>query len=119
MNLGTVNLLGGSAGITASPGQLGIGSHTVTAVYSGDSNFMGSSGSVNVTVTKPAGAAVAAFALPNPVYQQNPDSGGYTWFYQIGLTEQAGVAATITSFTANGSPLSITGFFGTAAIPAN
>ncbi len=119
INLGTVNLSGGSASITVSSGQLGLGSDTVTAVYSGDGNFASSSGLASVTVTKPAGAAVAAFATPNPVYQQNPDSGGYTWFYQIALTEQAGVAATITSFTTNGSPLSVTGFFGTATIPAN
>jgi len=119
VNLGTVNLSGASAGMTVSPGQLGIGTHTVTAVYSGDSNFAGSSGSGTVTVTPPAGAAVAVVAAPNPVYQQTPDADGYTWFYQIQLIEQAGVAATITSFTANGSALSITGFFGTTTIPAN
>ncbi len=119
VNLGSANLAGGTASVTANASQLGLGNPSVTAVYSGDGNFSGSSGSVAVTVTPPAGAAVAASVSPNPVYQRNPDALGNTWVFAIQLTEEAGVAATIARFTVNGAPLNIMEFFDTTTIPAN
>jgi len=119
VTLGSANLAGGSASVSINPDVLGIGSQTVTANYSGDANFSSSSGSVSVTVTKPAGAAIVMTATPNPVYQQPPNSGGFTWFYTVQLNEVAGVPATLTSFTIDGSPLTLSGFFSTLNIPAN
>ncbi len=120
VSLGSTDLAGGSARITVNASQLGLGNAAVMAVYSGDANFSGSSASASVQVSAPAGAAIAASVSPNPVYEEYPNANGYTWFYTIRLTEEAGVAATITSFTVDGGKaLSITGFFGTTNIPAN
>jgi len=118
-NLGSASLNNGTASVTVNASQLGAGTPTVAAVYSGDGIFSGSTGTATVTVTAPAGAAIAVSVSPNPVYQQNPNANGFTWLYTIRLTEEAGVAATIGSFTVDGAALSITGFFGTATIPGN
>jgi uncharacterized protein (TIGR03437 family) len=119
VNLGSADLAGGSASVTVDASRIGLGNPSVTAIYSGDSNFSGSSGSVAMTVAPPAGAAIAVSVSPNPVYQEHPNPNGFTWFFTIRLTEEAGVAATITSFSVGASKLSVTGFFGTATIPAN
>jgi len=117
--IGSANLANGSASVTINPAVLGIGNQTVIAIYSGDANFSSSSAAVSVTVAKPVGAAIVMTASPNPVYQQPPNSGGYTWFYTVQLSEVAGVAATLNNFTIDGSPLTLSGFFSTVNIPAN
>jgi large repetitive protein len=62
--LGTASLTSGSASFTAALSTAG--THTITAVYSGDSNDLGStSTAVTVTVAK-AASTVAVAASPNP-----------------------------------------------------
>ena len=94
--------------------ELPSGANTVTALYSGDAAFNGSSGSTTVTVTGPAsGSAVALSISPNPVPAGLP--------VLVSLTEDAGVATTLTGWTDNGTDNSsmIATFFGTTIIPAH
>jgi hypothetical protein len=81
--LGTAALSGGSA--IFSINSLAVGSHSLTAVYSGDANDSNStSGSITETVTKPV---ISTTSLPNGTKNGNysqtlPVSGGlapYTW----------------------------------------
>jgi hypothetical protein len=63
--LGTANL--DSNGQVSFPvSDLGPGTHTVVANYSGDSNFTASSGSTDQTVTNLVATALALSATPNP-----------------------------------------------------
>ena len=124
--LGTAALSGSGSKATASlnvsGGTLTAGSDKITATYGGDGNVNGSSGSVTITVSVPASnSAVIPSIVPNPVYQQQPDADGYSWFYTIRLAEVAGVATTLTGFSIDGEDYStsINDFFGTASIPAN
>jgi uncharacterized protein (TIGR03437 family) len=121
--LGSATLSGsGSATFTVFGSQLSTGNNTITAHYSGSSSFNGSSGSVTVAVSVPtANSAVIPSIVPNPVYQQEADTDGYSWFFTIRLTEVAGVATTLTDFTFNGTSVasSIVDFFGSSTIPAH
>jgi len=107
-----------SATLTISAIQLPVGTDTVTAVYGGSGGLSGSAGTAVVTITSPvAASAVVPSVSPNPVYQQPANSSGYTWFYTVTLTNQAGVATTLTKFTINGTDY--TSLFAATAIPAN
>ena len=69
---------------------------TVTATYSGDSNFNSSSGSTAITVGPgPGGSAVSVNITPNPA-----EAGQLV---RVSLTEEAGVATTVTGWTINGA----------------
>jgi uncharacterized protein (TIGR03437 family) len=110
-----------SATITVYGGQLTAGNDTIRASYSGSTTFSPSSGSVTLAVSLPAGnSAVVPTATPNPVFEELPDSDGFSWFYTINLTETAGTATTLTGFTIDGVSYStdIADFFGSASIPA-
>jgi hypothetical protein len=48
-SLGSATLSSGTATLVTT-GIVGPGTHTITATYSGTSNYLGSSGTVNVTV---------------------------------------------------------------------
>ena len=64
-------------------------------------------------------AAVVASIDQNPVYAgAPPDAQGDRWVFNLTLTEEAGIGATLTGFTVNGAsyPLSL---FSSSAIPAN
>ena len=62
--LGTITLIAGVATVTTS--TLTVGSHTIQAVYSGDSNFNSSSTSISFTVDKnTAGAGIGSNANPS------------------------------------------------------
>ena len=64
-------------------------------------------------------AAVVASIDQNPVYAgAPPDAQGDRWVFNLTLTEEAGIGATLTGFTVNGAgyPLSL---FNSSAIPAN
>jgi uncharacterized protein (TIGR03437 family) len=101
-----------SASITVYGSQLAIGNNTITATYSGSTVFLSSRATGTVTVTVPtASSAVIPSVVPNPVYQQDPDSDGYAWFYTVRLAEVSGSATTLTGF-------SIAGTDHTAEIPA-
>jgi uncharacterized protein (TIGR03437 family) len=62
-------------------------------------------------------AAVVASIDQNPVYEQSSDSSGNRWQFVITLSEEAGVGATLTEFTVNGSAVNISAVFGSASIP--
>jgi len=99
--------------------QLAVGTDTITAVYAGNSSLNSGSGSVTLTVTQPvAAAAVVPSFTPNPVYEQQTDADGYSWFFTVTLTETNGVGATLTGFTFGGTDYSssIRSFFGSSAI---
>jgi uncharacterized protein (TIGR03437 family) len=68
----------------------------------------------------PASKIVPA-CTPDPVYEQQPDAQGDSWFYTISLTETAGVATNLSAFTFNGTDYSsqIANYFGSSTIPAN
>ncbi len=120
--LGTVALSAtGTASLTVFGNQLATGANAIRASYSGGTGFNGSSASIVITVTVPtATSAVVPSATPNPVYQQAPDSDGYSFFFTITLNEIAGVATTLTDFTFFGTSYAtqLASFFGTTAIPA-
>jgi len=65
-----------------------------------------------------ATSAVVVSVNPNPVYQQPPDAEGNLWSTKITLTEEAGVATTLTGFTINNVSSDVVANFGGAAIPA-
>jgi uncharacterized protein (TIGR03437 family) len=124
-SLGTATLASSgaaySATLTVNPIQLPVGSDTITAVFDGSSSLNGSSGTATVTVTPAGGSAVVPSVTPNPLYEQPPNSSGYTWFYTIHLTNQSSVATTLTKFTIGSFDESstINSWFGTSTIPAN
>jgi uncharacterized protein (TIGR03437 family) len=64
---------------------------------------------------------VVASINQNPVFQITPDASGNSWRFQLRLTEEAGIGATLQSFTINGTDLSsqIASLFGTASILPN
>jgi uncharacterized protein (TIGR03437 family) len=70
--------------------------------------------------TPPVNSAVVAAVDQNPVYQKNSRSGN-PWTFTVTLTEEAGVATTLTNFTADGQDYTpqISALFGTSKIPAN
>ena len=125
-SLGTANLSGSggtaTASVTVAGNLLVTGTNTIKANYGGSANFGGSSGSVSVTVGVPtANSAVIPSAVPDPVYQQQPDANGFSWFLTLRLTEVAGVSTTLTGFTFNGQDESsqIVNLFGSQQIPAH
>jgi uncharacterized protein (TIGR03437 family) len=118
--LGTAPLSATAASLAVSGGQFATGSNTVTAVYSGDSNFGGSSGTVTVTVNLPASASAVVPGIgPNPI-SETPSASGNAWFFTMTLTETAGTATTLTGLSIGGADLSplIVNLFGTASIAA-
>jgi uncharacterized protein (TIGR03437 family) len=123
ITLGNVNLSGsGVASITVFGSQLSTGANIIVASYGGSTGFNGSAGSVTVTISVPTTtSAVVPTVSPNPVYQQAPDSNGYTFFFTVSLNEIAGVATTLTDFVFLGVDYggSILDFFGTNSIPAH
>ena len=128
---GTVNFTCGSATLGSSPltasgataiatldadgSQLPVGADTINATYTGDGTFSNSMASAAITVnpqTSTPGSSVFVSVTPNPDHAGQP--------LTLTLTEEAGVATTLTTFTENGADLSaeITSIFGTARIPA-
>jgi uncharacterized protein (TIGR03437 family) len=129
-NLGTVALgsatlvnagASATAVLTVYGSHLVTGSDTITASYSGSTSFSPSSGSVTLNVSLPiANSAVIPSIEPNPVFEEQADADGYSWFFTIRLTEVAGVGTTLTGFTIDGTDYSsqINEFFGDSTIPA-
>ena len=123
--LGTADLSGSAgtaaASTTLAGNQLAVGNNSIRATFGGSTGYKPSSAAVTVAVTVPTTAsAVIPSVNPNPVYQQQTDSDGYSWFYTVNLTEIAGVATTLTGFSIAGADYSssIVSFFGAAALPA-
>jgi uncharacterized protein (TIGR03437 family) len=101
------------ATLTVTGNVLPVGSASITATYSGDSNLNSSTGSITVSVAPgAAGSYVSVNISPNPAHEGQ--------FIRVTLTEEAGVATTITGWTINGNndfPL-FAQDFGTTALPA-
>ncbi len=93
---GSPGCTGGSFGYNAGPGY-----DLVTGLGSVDGYNLVS----NWNMATPA-SAVTISCSPNPVYEQQPNSQGYSWFYTITLSEVAGVGTTLTGFTVNGTDYS-------------
>ena len=66
----------------------------------------------------PTTAAVVPSIDKNPVFEQI-SRGGYPWTFTITLTEEAGVATTLTEFTINGASYNVATVFGTTSLPAD
>ncbi len=122
-SLGTVTLsASGNATVTVSGSTFGqAGNEQIVAYYSGDANFNAVNASLTLTVgaASSGSSAVVPSVTPNPVYQQTADAQGYAWFFTVRLTETAGVATTVTSFTFAGQTLDVATFFGSTSLPAH
>jgi uncharacterized protein (TIGR03437 family) len=87
-----------TAAISASGSLIVGGNLIVGALYSGDSNYVASSGTTTVALKLPAsGSLVIPTVTPNPVPQL-----GFGWPYALRLSEMAGVATQLTAFTIDG-----------------
>jgi uncharacterized protein (TIGR03437 family) len=91
-----------TATLTVNANQLLLGTHSLTAIYSGDHTWDGSAGSVDVAVTAPTSGTAIAPYIPSPVLQGVPDANGLSWHATLYLSEQAGVGAKLTGLTVNG-----------------
>jgi uncharacterized protein (TIGR03437 family) len=106
---------GASATATASvPANFAVYGGTVYALYSGDSVYDGSYGSVGVKLTPtPGHSQVVAFVSPTVVAQSAAG-----WIMTLTLAERGGVATTLVGATYNGSTLPLS-YWGGGPIAAN
>jgi hypothetical protein len=116
--LGTGSLTGSAdvatATLSANSSALPLGSSSVSALYSGDDNFNGSSTTLMMNASVPSGSQpVVAAITPDPVYESNPDPNGNRWFFTLKIVELAGVGAKLTNLTIDGTSYSsqIVNFF--------
>jgi uncharacterized protein (TIGR03437 family) len=68
----------------------------------------------------PKASAVVASLDQNPVFQQQPDTKGNGWVFNLTLQEEAGIATSLTGMSINGVDYTpqIATLFGSASIPA-
>jgi hypothetical protein len=105
--LGTVTLTGGIAALATS--SLAVGSHTITASYSGNSNFSSSS----ATVTQLVNRATSSVALTS---SGSPTVYGQTVTFAAAITPQnGGVCTGSVSFSDGGTMLGTVNVAGNAA----
>ncbi|HEV2444374.1 MAG TPA: hypothetical protein VGS58_00570, partial [Candidatus Sulfopaludibacter sp.] len=108
---GSPDCVDGSFGLSA-----GAGYDSVTGLGSVDAFNLAHQWSS----TPPRNSAVVPSIDQNPVFQQAPDAAGNPWHFTLTLTEEAGVATTLTDFTIDGASyaLQIASLFKSASIPA-
>jgi uncharacterized protein (TIGR03437 family) len=83
------------ATVTVTGLSLAVGKATVSATYSGDASYNGSTGSAAVTVAPGAASSpISVNITPNPAHEGQ--------YVRVTLTEEAGVGTTITDWTING-----------------
>lgn len=108
---GSPNCNGGSFGLSA-----GVGYDAVTG--------LGSVNAYNLASQWSSAPAMVSAVVPsidqNPVFEQASNRGGNPWRFTLTLTEEAGVATTLTGFTVNGASYTsqIASLFQSATIPA-
>ena len=88
----------GSYGYAAGPGY-----DRVTGLGSPDLNNLLQQWTTQAGASATGTALVVVSASKNPVYEQAPDALGNYWQITFTLKEEAGVAATVTSFTIDGT----------------
>ena len=93
---GVASLSSGAASLTIDAALAVRGDGRIYASYSGDAIYAPSAAQATVTL-KPSGSFVVPSISPYPVTQS-----GATWPYTLRLTEKAGTATTITTFTVDG-----------------
>ncbi len=101
--LATFTLAQAAGSYTAS--ALSTGQHTLSFTYGGDSNFVGSTGSVTVTVTQPVAPASDFTLTASPT--QLTVKGGGSGFVQLQITPSGPLNATL-SLTCTGLPAQAT-----------
>ena len=109
---GSPNCASGSFGLSA-----GAGYDQVTGLGSVDAYNL-----IHQWSSKPAlNSGVVVSVDQNPVFQTAPDANGNSWVFKITLSEEAGIATTLTDFTVDGTSYAsqIPSLFGSASIPAN
>jgi plastocyanin len=111
--LGTTLLTGGQAAYTTS--TLLSGSHSITASYSGDGNFLTSSASAAST---PIVVAPLDFTLATTGNGETIPSGG-TASYPIVISPTFGTYPGVVTFTATGGPTGATYSFSPTSVAAN
>jgi uncharacterized protein (TIGR03437 family) len=90
----------------------GIGASTIAAQYSGDAFFTSGGAFTSIQVSVPASGAAVIPTLPDTVWASlPPDAQGPTWQTTLTLTEVAGVATSITSFTIDGAAQPLSQYF--------
>jgi len=110
--LGTVDG-GGAAGLST---LLGVGNHTVTAVYGGDGNFLGSMSASLSEVVNPVSGVTADFAL-NPTSATQAVVGGASAAFGFGVAVTNGSLSGPIVLAATGLPTGATASFNPALIP--
>ncbi len=118
---GTPNCTNGSLGYNAQTGYdsaSGLGSIDVNNFVHGWSTAQPAPGAAvvpSISTTNCLGYAQAQECASNPLFEYNG-----SWQFQITLTEEAGVAATLTSFTLDNASYTaqIASLFGSPSIPA-
>jgi hypothetical protein len=104
--LGVVALSNSTAAITTA--ALSLGTHIVSALYSGDANFVGGNVSSLAVVVNQAGTSVAVVSSGNPSAYNQPVT-----FTATVTSQYGGTASGTITFSDGGSPLA------TAALSAN
>jgi len=100
--LGTVNLSGSAASFTTN--QLTVGSHSITAVYNGDSKFLGSTSQPLTQTVNPASKGTTTTTLVSSV---NPISAGQsvTFTATVAVVTGSGTPTGTVTFNDGGSTL--------------
>jgi uncharacterized protein (TIGR03437 family) len=124
IRLGSAPLAAGPSGqYTASLSfpvyQLGTGTFTLSAAYSGDAAFSSGGATSQIRITTPSKVAAIMPSGPNTVWPSLPDAQGLSWQTNLSLREAAGVPAMITGFTIDGAPQPLAQYFPSFDIPAN
>jgi len=116
---GAASSSGAPVAVTVDPGAF-----NTAGAYRGDvvvTPAGGSAVSFSVTIQVDITAPQVSIAFtPDPVYEQAPDSDGYTFFYKVQLNHVSGPAAKITRMAIGGKDYStsIQAWFGALQIPA-
>ncbi len=106
--LGTVNLSGNIASLSGI--TLAAGSHAITATYSGDNNFLGSTSAPLTEIVNPATTATTLISTGNPVAPNQPVT------YTATITSQYGGATTGTVSFKDGNATTLVSVTGANAV---